>query len=343
MSPVFLVPGNSNFEEWWGPEKTRFVEGLEERYLVHHAMSFQVPNQNTTDKNALWIGDRPSRAARSFGADSIHLVAHSKGGLDARRWLAKNYHATAAGGYPAVSIVSLITLATPHNGSPLADLMEARHITNRGTPAFYASAGGTLTPSVMLLASLRDANDGYPSLVTSVCAGVNSTEIPALPQSTWYGAVIGDMDLNLSGGVGNPGANDDGPELDGLLRDEDPDIRYRTRLCNAILTPGVITDCQHFAANTIYQFLKATDSVTMARGPLQTRTTWITTPYPIAVTLTLPLFTLFAPPLTQTAADRRNDILVQIGSGRGAGSFERVRGGRSCDRWFTWRQPRFRC
>lgn len=54
---------------------------------------------------------------RSLPHDDVHLVAHSMGGLDARYALARlGLHER---------VTSLVTIATPHHGTPLADLGDA--------------------------------------------------------------------------------------------------------------------------------------------------------------------------------------------------------------------------
>ena len=60
--------------------------------------------------------------AKSFGATGIHLVAHSKGGLDVREYLAQ-YQPSHDKEF---KVLSYTTLSTPHNGSALADLLVQR-------------------------------------------------------------------------------------------------------------------------------------------------------------------------------------------------------------------------
>jgi triacylglycerol lipase len=51
----------------------------------------------------------------------FHLIAHSMGGLDAR------YLISTRGNAIADRVISLTTVATPHHGSPIADLVKAGH------------------------------------------------------------------------------------------------------------------------------------------------------------------------------------------------------------------------
>ncbi len=61
--------------------------------------------------------EREIRAtAQSFGVQKVHLIGHSKGGLDSRGYLARNYNPD------EVKVLSLHTISTPHQGSVLADI-----------------------------------------------------------------------------------------------------------------------------------------------------------------------------------------------------------------------------
>jgi triacylglycerol lipase len=78
--------------------------------------------------NVDWAGSLVKRAAdlkqqtdevlQTTGAARVHIIAHSMGGLDARRMLwdnrAENYHH---------KVVSVTTIGTPHHGSSFADFL----------------------------------------------------------------------------------------------------------------------------------------------------------------------------------------------------------------------------
>src|SRR5207237_2783185 len=57
--------------------------------------------------------------SRRFPHGEVHIIAHSMGGLDARYLLAQNLQCLVDRG----RVVSLSTIATPHRGSPVADLL----------------------------------------------------------------------------------------------------------------------------------------------------------------------------------------------------------------------------
>src|SRR6185369_14348740 len=60
--------------------------------------------------------------ATSFGAKTCHIIAHSKGGLDALAYLGgPDYHPD------QLRVASVHTLSTPFRGSVLADVLLAAH------------------------------------------------------------------------------------------------------------------------------------------------------------------------------------------------------------------------
>ncbi len=104
------------------------------RRLDHRAASLQ-----------RWV----KHVIRDTGADRVHIIAHSMGGLDARRMLF-NYRESGI----ADRVASLTTIGTPHWGSPVADLC-VRHC-----PALFDRP--------------RFGLDGVYDLQTSVCASFNA-------------------------------------------------------------------------------------------------------------------------------------------------------------------------
>jgi len=72
--------------------------------------------------------------ATQYGVDSLHVVCHSKGGLDAKSYLERFHPANSA----QFKVLSLTTIGTPHAGSVLADMCVERNaqITQGGTVEF---------------------------------------------------------------------------------------------------------------------------------------------------------------------------------------------------------------
>jgi hypothetical protein len=120
MSPVILVHGIGG-----GPTTfTSFemAQSLEDAKLIADRSVHQLPSHQTIEEDGNNLRTRVPLIARDlYGADLYHLVCHSKGGLDSRRFL----ESTNGVGSPELSPVSLITMGTPHMGSPVADFVYA--------------------------------------------------------------------------------------------------------------------------------------------------------------------------------------------------------------------------
>ena len=125
---------------------------LRSRGVVAYAPNVS-PYHTIPFRSAMWK-DRITRVLSETGADAVNLVAHSMGGLDAR------YLIRELGMHDIVA--SLVTVATPHHGSALADIVleqpervrewmtdAARWVsdaTMEGTPSNFRRAVADLTP-----------------------------------------------------------------------------------------------------------------------------------------------------------------------------------------------------
>lgn len=82
----------------------------------------KVPPDGTIEVRGTELGNQILQAMQPGGAlapdESIHIIAHSMGGLDARFLLSPDNP-----GNMADRIISLTTISTPHKGSPIADLL----------------------------------------------------------------------------------------------------------------------------------------------------------------------------------------------------------------------------
>jgi hypothetical protein len=122
-SPVILVHGDGSdgaFFARQGLTRALSAAGIPSDSSVNLAGGGSVP----VSANAATLQARLPAIVRSFGVNSVHLVTHSKGGLDARLWLSANATGNAAAPFP-FRVLSMTTLGTPHRGSPLADLQLA--------------------------------------------------------------------------------------------------------------------------------------------------------------------------------------------------------------------------
>lgn len=111
--PILLVHG-TGFRDWrhigyWG----RIPEALELR-----GARVYFGGQDgwaTVEENAALLARRVDQVLSETGSEKLHLIAHSKGGLDAR-YLASSL------GY-GDRLASLTTISTPHHGSETMDLL----------------------------------------------------------------------------------------------------------------------------------------------------------------------------------------------------------------------------
>lgn len=70
--------------------------------------------------NAIMLKTNLATVSAEFGIEKFNLIAHSKGGIDAR------YFISTLGGHELVA--SLTTISTPHLGTPIADYFLNKHL-----------------------------------------------------------------------------------------------------------------------------------------------------------------------------------------------------------------------
>ena len=111
--PVVLVHGFSGFHDL-GPLEYFFgvVDDLRERGI--EAFAPAQPPYQSTEVRAQVLADHLDQILASTQRERAHLVCHSQGGLDCR-------HLVSRLGY-ADRVATIITVATPHRGTTLADL-----------------------------------------------------------------------------------------------------------------------------------------------------------------------------------------------------------------------------
>jgi triacylglycerol lipase len=121
-------------------------------HLTTNGFAVFDPNQDfagPVDLRAGQLRDRVNEVIAATGADRVHIIAHSMGGLDARHMIVDKGMAD--------RVASLTTIGTPHLGTTLAD-----HVIDHG--GFLLKEG--LRPIVNL--------DGFDDLRTGACQEFNS-------------------------------------------------------------------------------------------------------------------------------------------------------------------------
>jgi pimeloyl-ACP methyl ester carboxylesterase len=191
MSPIVLIHGNNSNAQFFS--RQGLTAGLSTRGLLYDD-SISMPTQSI-EKHADLLQESLYKIAASFGVDSIHLVAHSKGGLDARKYLATYYRDE-----ERFRVLSLVTLATPHNGSVLADVAMARDEAAK----YHRFFDEFPAPSWLIeqLLAQFPADEGRPPLTTAACSTFNFGNIPALPRDVRFFGVGADADLSRNGTIG---------------------------------------------------------------------------------------------------------------------------------------------
>jgi len=194
LSPVIMVHGNNSNGAFFsdfnyiGPFQTQKIPFDNSINMVTNSVAVH---------SALLATLIPARAAE-FGAKRIHIVAHSKGGLDTRDFLARTIP-------PNLGVLSFTTLSTPHRGSVGAD-----YSIDAVTANSLFSDDTTRTK----LAQQAPPDLGTPNLRTSFLVGFNAANVPLLPANMTVDGETKPVsyfsfsaDANLDGSVsifGNP-------------------------------------------------------------------------------------------------------------------------------------------
>ena len=118
MAPVLFFHGIAGRPSTW--DGMKFY--LTTRYVPYET-DIQLPPSGSVYDNGKLVSANVTRLAKSFGANKVHIVAHSKGGLDTRRFLALDQLYNP---FDNVRVLSLHTLSTPHHGSVHADISLAQ-------------------------------------------------------------------------------------------------------------------------------------------------------------------------------------------------------------------------
>jgi pimeloyl-ACP methyl ester carboxylesterase len=247
MSPIVLIHGNGQSSAFFDKH------GFTNPGLVAHS----IPHDNSITMVTASIADHAAQLAsllppivRSFGADSVHLVAHSKGGLDSRAFLTKYYKPQRSGG--EFTVLSLLTLSTPHKGTALLDALVAQE-----QKAFIQSPlSMNLAPvfGKILWACNQSVDAGRRDLTTHAVATFDAANRRWLPRSTVFGVISADADRDLSGHI-----EFDVDRVQALADDDDCLQQLKTTVSAAFAARSV---------DLLYQFLRNTRSMSVQFVPV---------------------------------------------------------------------------
>ena len=149
--------------------------------------SINLPGTASVAANAAILSTLIPGIVRSFGASNVHIVAHDKGGLDARAWLSVNAAIDKARAVAPFSVISFTTLSTPHQGTAAADLQVA----------LAASVLEVLPVAALGALGFSVVNPAVLDLTTFAAPGLAA--MSPLPTGVDYRSVGGDPDRNFNG------------------------------------------------------------------------------------------------------------------------------------------------
>jgi hypothetical protein len=202
MSPVIFIHGMSSNGAFFtrqaiagsltllGPAGATFLGPTPGSFLaagIPTDTSINLPGTASVAANAATLSTLIPGIVRSFGASNVHIVAHDKGGLDAREWLSINAAIDKASVIAPFSVISFTTLSTPHQGTAAADLRVALQTSALGVlpvTALSALGFGVVSPATLDL--------------TTIAAPALALTSP-LPTGVDYRGVGGDADRNSNG------------------------------------------------------------------------------------------------------------------------------------------------
>lgn len=110
--PIVLAHGFAGFERI-GPVNYFFQVAADLRGRGETVIEAQVPPFDSSAVRATYLAAQIDDALRATGACKVNLIGHSQGGIDAR-------YLVSSLGY-GDRVAGLITVASPHRGSPIAD------------------------------------------------------------------------------------------------------------------------------------------------------------------------------------------------------------------------------
>lgn len=181
LYPVVMVHGNNSCPEFFAGDYEcsgqPHPDFTADEYFVTPFINRNIPYDNsihmvtdTINNHARALKVTIPGIAAEFGAKHVHIVAHSKGGLDVRKWLTLIEPGT-------LGVLSLTTLSTPHWGSVGADYVLDAEKTG------WKAAGYSDSLFRTLLSKFLGTDAGTADLRVSAVTRFNRENIPKLPQS----------------------------------------------------------------------------------------------------------------------------------------------------------------
>jgi pimeloyl-ACP methyl ester carboxylesterase len=285
-SPIILVHGNGSDGGFF--DRMTFTSALKSQGLVYDnsiSMKTKKRNENAADLNTLI-----PNIVKKLGARNIHIVTHSKGGLDVREYLAKYQR----GHQECFKVLSLTTLSAPHDGSIGANVRVERARAAKDVGHLGVEFVG-FPEWTNELALIMGVDPATPDLTTGAAVLFNPPNIPRLlGLGITYNTVGADADLNGNTHI-----------------DRNPDEFFWLRLESPALFAMDFADSRtakvaQEMVDAMYRIVRHTPSlsVTYRKGFLGRRIATISNVYP--------------------TPDRQNDVMVATDSAHGLGGFHNL-------------------
>lgn len=208
VSPVILIHGLGAYGDFFQTQK--FTNALEKNYIPYDLRI------NLFEDGVVAAGETLDRElpkkAKEFGVDSLHVVAHSKGGLDMREYLAKFQ----ARHDDQFKILSYTSLSTPHHGSVLGDAViadsfafQADYVRLEG----FSLSGLYLSIYKLGFFPTSPLWQGHVDLSTTHISSFNRENFARLPRDIHYNLLAADADANNNGKLDIPQEFADGNNI----------------------------------------------------------------------------------------------------------------------------------
>lgn len=288
MSPIILIHGNNSDGGFF--DRQHFTDALKAHHLVYDNSIHM-----ETDTRAVH-GEELNRLippiVRSFGAKTMHIIVHSKGGLDTRDYLA-NYQ---PGHQREFKVLSFTSLSSPHDGSVGADVLKERDdaATNVGYTGKVEFVG--FPDYTRQLTAALGVDAGTADLTIGAAMDFNATNVNRIAGlGITFNTVGADADQNANG------------KMDRRSPDEYAELRAENGKLKAIDFASESTS--RLIVDAIYQIMRNTMSVSVT-----TRTEGFGPFHRTVATITSNPNTFPVP----------NDTLVTIPSAQGQGGFRRL-------------------
>jgi pimeloyl-ACP methyl ester carboxylesterase len=186
IAPILLVHGTNAQSDSWEPNFTAFFA----QSRAPWSNDINLTANGSILGNGRELSNRVRQLAQSFGAKKVHIIGHSKGGLDTRAYLNNHYEPD------TVKVLSVYTLGTPHHGTIVSDIVVARRTTED------AESSNADIQSVMDndWTWFTPRSPAINNQMTGAMARFNAT-YPSIPSGIRFYNYGGDADLDNNGRI----------------------------------------------------------------------------------------------------------------------------------------------